>query len=59
MKAEATAYEMPGPSNGAEYPEYRGNLPVHTTADVDEYNGEVTVRSLCFNTMLSLQAYYP
>lgn len=44
MKAEATAYGVSGPSNGAGYPEYRGNLPVHTTADVDEYNGKVTRR---------------
>ena len=46
MAAEGPVLEVPGPANGVGYAEYRGNFPVHTVADVDEYNGKTTVRGI-------------
>lgn len=44
METERSVREVSGSANGFGYAEYRGNFPVHTTADVDEYNGKTTVR---------------
>ena len=46
MEAGSSVREISGSANGFGYAEYRGNVPVHTTADVDEYNGKTTVRGI-------------
>jgi hypothetical protein len=57
MEAGSSVREVSRSANGFGYAEYRGNFPVHTTADVDEYNGKTTVRGISVHLCHSCNLY--